>query len=235
MPNRLPVILVITILNTFLFRFIEKEYRNQSQLEAKPKVNQESIPVQLKGEDDEFAEACCGGLTEQDWQAFKHRLESAWASGSDSDPEISQILPAHFSLDQAETVFKRTPDPFMSDGESEIDWDETRLQMLLGAEASGGEVSKAMVAEMMLEADSFMKTMTEADAEAIAQRAQEIWERMSLKLPEQMLEGTNAVIWRKTFELQAVVERSMMVFEDTDDLNEMETELHEHLKLSPSD
>jgi hypothetical protein len=104
--------------------------------------------------------------------------------------------------------------------------------MLLGAEASGGEISKVMVAEMMLEADNFMKTMNEADAEAIEKRTQEIWDRMSLRLPEQMLEGTNAVIWRKTFELQAAVERSIMVFDDSAELHDMDNPFNEHSEFS---
>jgi hypothetical protein len=122
-----PVIITITFLNTLLFRFIERKYDDHSQLETEKKINQKPLPVQNKGEDylpnenHEVEEVCCGGLPEEERQAFKQRLESAWKAGSDSDPEFIQLLPAHEALVKAETTFKQSAGPLVTDGESEID------------------------------------------------------------------------------------------------------------------
>ena len=228
-----PIIMIVTVVNTIVFKFIEKHYEGGHRLNSEPELIQDPIPIQLNQVDDvsigeeKMAIFCCGDLTEEERQDFKRKLENAWINKGDTDPELYQLLPAHDTVHQADALLKHSDDQVVVDGELEIDWDEIRLQMLSGGGTSESEVEQALVAEMMLEADRFMNSMSEADASAIALHTQEIWDNMSSRLPEQMLQGTNALIWRKTFELQAAVEQSVLSFESSGLLEEIEHEFYE--------
>lgn len=204
---------VPVVIHTIVFNILEKNLGWFPEPVANTEVVQDIVPEPVTEESTQLAEDdCCGG-TEEEREAFKGQLNEAWILPDESDRELQEVLPPPNILALAEATFQSEDIALSPKEEPEIDWDATRLAMLKGAEATGGQVSKAMAAEMMLEADQFMETMGEADAIAIAERTQEIWNQMAPNLPEHLITGTNAIVWRKTFEIQAAVEQSIFAEE----------------------
>ena len=187
-----------------------------------------SEPLPIEESVAENEEVCCGG-SEEEREAFEAQVIEAWNHPKQADPALVELLPSPDIAEQAE-AFLSSEDhfdqideidhsdhsdhsdegdlPLAPRDEPEIDWDQTRLEMLAGAEASHGKIGKALLAETMLEADHFMENMSEADAREIAKRARDMWEKQAHRIPEPLISGTNAAIWRKTFEMLAAIERS---------------------------
>ena len=197
------------LIHTFVFNGLEKRFGWFGESDPNSEFLGKLVPEPVSGEQMQMGGGeCCGGSMEER-EVFKGQLDQGWHHRDESDPELQEVLPPRNILEQAEAAFVSEGAVRDTGDELEIDWDAIRLAMLEGAESTGGKVGKAMVAEMMLEADHFMENMDQTDAIAIAERAQEIWDRVTPNFPPHLITGTNAAVWRKSFEVQAAVERSI--------------------------